>query len=105
MASSQPSLDLNVGLPGQVNEVAPIWQPTFQTLIEPVTINDSIIRSSATALGVANNMLTLRDQLVLGRRPDVVVADESQYLSIQATTSVTNMCNRLRVRIQENDFL
>ena len=93
MASSQPSLDLNIGLLGPAAEVAPVWQPTFHTSLGPITINDSMIRSLATALGVANNMLTLRDQLMLARRPDIVAADESQCWSIQASASVTNLCH------------
>lgn len=105
MASSQPFLDLNVGFPGQVIEVAPVWQPNFQTSVGPVIVNDSVMRSLVTTLGVVNSMVTLRDQLVLGWRPDVVAADETQWLSIQAATSVTNLCNQLRARIQENDFL
>ncbi len=105
MASSQHSLDLNISLSEQAAEVAPVWQPTFHTSMGPITINDSVIRSPATALGVANNMLTPRDQLMLARRPDIVAADESQCWSIQASASVTNLCHRLRARVQENDSL
>lgn len=105
MSSSQPSLDLNVGIPGEVVEVSPIWQPIFHTSVGPVTVSDSVMRSSVTALGVANGMVAPRDQLVLARRPDVVAADETQCLSIRAATSVTNLCNQLRAKIQENDYL
>ena len=87
MASSQPSLDLNLCPSGQSTEVAPVWQPTFRTSLGPITVNDSVIRSPATALGVANNMLMPRDQLMLGSRPDIVAADESQVWSIQASAS------------------
>ena len=93
MASSQPSLDLNICLSGQVAEVASVWQPTFHTSLGPITVNDSMIRSSATALGVANNMLMPRYQLILASRPDIVAADESQCWSIQASASVTNLCH------------
>ena len=78
MASSQPSLDLNIILSGEVAEVASVWQSTFHTSLGPITINDSVIRSPATVLGVVNNMLTPRDQLMLARRPDILAADESQ---------------------------
>ena len=105
MASSQPSLDLNISLHRPVTEVAPVWQPTFRTSLGPITVNDSVIRSPATALGVANNMLTPRDQLMLASRPDIVAADESQCWSIQTSASVTNLCHRLRARVQENDSL
>jgi hypothetical protein len=105
MASSQPSLDLNLYPSGQSTEVAPVWQPTFRTSLGPITINDSVLRSPATALGVANNMLMPRDQLMLASRPDIVAADESQCWSIQASASVTNLCHRLRARVQENDSL
>ena len=105
MASSQPSLDLNICPSGQATEVAPVWQPTFRTSLGPITVNDSVIRSPATALGVANNMLMPRDQLMLASRPDIVAADESQCWSIQASASVTNLCHRLRARVQENDSL
>ena len=96
MASSQPSLDLNISLSGQATEVAPVWQPTFRTSLGPITINDSVIRSPTTDLGVANNMLTPRDQLMLASRPDIVAVDESQCWSIQVSASMTNLCHRLR---------
>ena len=105
MASSQPSLDLNICLLGQATEVAPVWQPTFHTSLGPITTNDSVIRSPAIALGVANNMLTPRYQLMLASRPDIVVEDESQCWSIQASASMTNLCHRLRAQVQENDSL
>ena len=50
-------------------------------------------------------MLMPRDQLMLASRPDIVAADESQCWSIQASASVTNLCHRLRARVQENDSL
>ena len=61
MSFSQNPLDLNLGLLGQAAGDTTTWQPSFESIPDPIISNDSVIGNHATPLRFANQLLTPRD--------------------------------------------
>ncbi|KAM2763240.1 hypothetical protein PS2_014877 [Malus domestica] len=88
------SLSSDAGAPRQDN----IWRPSFSSSNGPLTVEDSVMRDTATATVVARNLITPKDNRILSRRSDELAVRESQALSVQCANSVSNMGQRLLVR-------
>ncbi|KAM1571575.1 hypothetical protein ACFX13_037326 [Malus domestica] len=88
------SLSSDTGAPRQGN----IWRPSFSSSNGLFTVEDSVMRDTATATVIARNLITPKDNRILSRRSDELAVRESQALSVQCANSVSNMGQRLLVR-------
>ncbi|KAM2277179.1 hypothetical protein ACFXTI_035512 [Malus domestica] len=88
-------LDLSImsdtGAPRQGN----IWHSSFLSSNGPLTVEDSMMRDVTMATVVAKNLLTPRDNMLLSRRSNKLVVQDSLALSVQYAGSVSNMGQRL----------
>ena len=96
------SLDLNLSLHGEVVENVVVQQ---QLPLEYFSAKDFVMLTPAKAFWYACNMLSSSDQKLLARRYDFVALDESMCLSIQVAAWTSNLCHRLRAKMQENEDL
>ncbi|KAM1257941.1 hypothetical protein TB2_037039 [Malus domestica] len=87
--------DLNFGeeaaMPSQDN----IWCPSFLSPTGPLTVGDSVMKNDMTAVVVARNLLTLKDNKLFSKRSDELAIKDSLALSVQCAGSVSNMVQRL----------
>ncbi|KAM1496139.1 hypothetical protein ACFX13_031212 [Malus domestica] len=105
---SDPSdrrFDLNFGedaaMPSQDN----IWRPSFLSPIGHLTVRDSVMKNDMTAVVVAMNLLTPKDNRLLSKRSDELAVKDSLALSVQCVGSVSNMAQRLFARTRQFESL
>ncbi|KAM1043673.1 hypothetical protein ACFX2A_035718 [Malus domestica] len=93
--SSDRRFDLNFGeeavMPSQDN----IWCPSFLSPTGPLTVGDSVMKNDMTAMVVARNLLTPKDNRLLSKRSDELAVKDSLALSVQCAGFVSNMAQRL----------
>ncbi|CAN6703656.1 unnamed protein product [Malus baccata var. baccata] len=79
--SSDRRFDLNFGeeaaMPSQDN----IWRPSFLSLTGPLTVRDFVMKNDITAVVVAMNLLTPKDNRLLSKRSDELAVKDSLALS------------------------
>ena len=95
------SLSSDPGAPRPVN----VWCPSFLSSNGPLTGEDSVMRDARTAMVVARNLLTHRDNRLLSRRFDKLAVQESLALSVQCASSTSNMGQHLLARIRQVESL
>ncbi|CAN6711625.1 unnamed protein product [Malus baccata var. baccata] len=102
---SDRHFDLNFGeeaaMPSQDN----IWRPSFLSPTGPFTVEDYVMKNDMTAVVVARNLLTPKDNRLLSKRSDELAVKDSLALSVQCVGSVSNMAQRLFARTRQVESL
>jgi hypothetical protein len=96
-SSSQNNFDLNV-VPDEQSE---IWRSSFLSEKGHLTTNDSMMLDDVIVTSVAKGIITPRDEKLLAEKSDAEAINDSMAFSIQGTTLVSNMAQRLHVRGNE----
>ena len=60
-----------------------IWRPSFLSFNDPLTVGDSVMKNNITATMVARNLLTPKDNIILSKRSNEFVVQDSLALSVQ----------------------
>ncbi|KAM1127940.1 hypothetical protein ACFX2B_037442 [Malus domestica] len=102
---SDRRFDLNLGEGAAPPSPDNIWRPSFISPTGPLTVGDSVMKNDMTAAVVAWNLVTPRDNRLLGRRSDELAVKESLALSVQCAGSVSNMAQRLFARTRHVESL
>ncbi|KAM1440972.1 hypothetical protein ACFXTO_009148 [Malus domestica] len=102
---SDRRFDLNLG-----EEAAPpspdnIWRPSFISPTGPLTVEDSVMKNDMTAVVVARNLVTPKDNRLLAKQSDELAVKDSLALSVQCAGSVSNMTQRLFARTRQVESL
>ena len=102
---SDRRFDLNfseeVTMPSQDN----IWRPSFLSPTGPLTVRDSVMKNDMTAVVVARNLLTPKDNRLLSKRSDELAVKDSLALSVQCAGSVSNIAQRLFAQTRQVESL
>ncbi|KAM2257795.1 hypothetical protein ACFXTH_003093 [Malus domestica] len=83
---SDRRLDLNVGKDIDMSSPDNIWNLSFLSPNDPLTVGDSVMKNDTTATVVARNILTPRDSRMLSKRSDKLAVD-AKYISTQIQPS------------------
>ncbi|KAM2437991.1 hypothetical protein ACFX1W_015041 [Malus domestica] len=98
---SDRHFDLNFGeeaaMPFQDN----IWRPSFLSPTGHLTVGDSVMKNDMTAVVVARNLLTPKDNRLLSKRSDELAVKDFLALNVQCASSVSNMAQRLFARTRQ----
>ena len=78
------------------------WEPKFHINRNPITSADSVMQDDLAALAVGRNITMPVDAPIFASMSDAASANECLILGIRAITTLSNVCNRLRVRGEEN---
>ena len=78
------------------------WEPQFQINGKPVTTADSVMQDDLTALAVGRNITMPEDVPIFSTMTDTASANGCLILGIRTITVLSSVCNRLRVREEEN---
>ncbi|KAM1060601.1 hypothetical protein COP2_025792 [Malus domestica] len=78
-----------------------IWRPSFLSTTGPLIVGDSVIKNDITATVVARNLLTPKDNMILSKRSDELVVQDSLGFSVQCAGSVSNVGQRLLARTRQ----
>ncbi|CAN6690811.1 unnamed protein product [Malus baccata var. baccata] len=95
---SNRHFDLNFGEEAAMPPQDNIGHPSFLSPISPLTFGDSVMKNDMTAVVVARNVLTPKDNRLLSKRSDELAVKDSLALSVQSAGSVSNMAQRLFAR-------
>ncbi|KAM2174497.1 hypothetical protein ACFX1Q_034009 [Malus domestica] len=74
--------DLNFGEEAAMSPQDNIWRPSFLSPTGHFTIGDSVMKNDMTAMVVARNLLTPRDNRLLYKWSDELVVKDSLALSV-----------------------
>ncbi|KAM1030158.1 hypothetical protein FF1_034039 [Malus domestica] len=74
--------DLNFGEETAMSPQDNIWRPSFLSSTGPFTIGDSVMKNDMTAMVVARNLLTPRDNRLLYKWSDELAVKDSLALSV-----------------------
>ncbi|CAN6688738.1 unnamed protein product [Malus baccata var. baccata] len=102
---SDRRFDLNFGEETAMSPQDNIWRPSFWSSTGPLIIEDSVMKNDMTAVVVAKNLLTLKDNTLLSKRSDELDVKDSLALSVQCAGSVSNMAQRLFARTYQVESL
>ena len=98
------SFDLEVTLtqfqPRQVQSDP--WEPQFHINENPITSADLVMQNDLAALAVGRNITMPVDAPIFASMSDAASANGCMILSMRAITILSNVCNRLQVRGEEN---
>ncbi|CAN6707035.1 unnamed protein product [Malus baccata var. baccata] len=97
--------DLNFGEETAMSPQDNIWRPSFLSPTSPLTVGDSVMKNDMTAVVVARNLLTHKDNRRLSKRFDELVVKDSLAFSVQCAGSVSNMAQRLFARTRQVESL
>ena len=90
------SSDIEVAsAPSQPAQAQPDPIPQFQIQENHVTSTDSVMQNDLIALAVGRNITMPVDAPILASTTNVTLANGCLILGIRATTSLSNVCNRL----------
>ena len=78
------------------------WEPQFQINGNPVTFTDSAMQNDLTALAVGRNITRPEDTPIFATMTDTVSANGCLIIGMRTITTLSNVCNRLRARGEEN---
>ncbi|KAM1835799.1 hypothetical protein ACFX14_017815 [Malus domestica] len=102
---SDRRFNLNFGeeaaMPSQDN----IWRLSFLSPTGHLTFGDSMMKNDMTAVVVAMNLLTLKDNRLFSKRSDELAVKDSLALSVQCAGFVSNMAQRLFARTRQVESL
>ncbi|CAN6698402.1 unnamed protein product [Malus baccata var. baccata] len=97
--------DLNFGEEASMPSQDNIWCPSFLSPTGPLTVVDSMMKNDMTAVVVARNLLTPKDNRLLSKRSDKLVVKDFLALSVQCAGFVSNMAQRLFARTRQVESL
>ncbi|KAM2947830.1 hypothetical protein FF1_034922 [Malus domestica] len=80
---SDRRFDLNFGEEAAMSPQDNIWRPSFLSPTGPLTVGDSVMKNDMTAVVVARNLLTLKDNRLLSKRSDELAVKDSLAFSVQ----------------------
>ncbi|CAN6725610.1 unnamed protein product [Malus baccata var. baccata] len=103
--SSDRRFDLNLGEEAVPPSPDNIWRPSFISSTGPLTVGDSVMKNDMTAAVVARNLVTPKDNRLLAKRSDELDVKDSLALSVQCTSFVSNMAQRLFARTRQVESL
>ncbi|KAM2745384.1 hypothetical protein PS2_021123 [Malus domestica] len=98
---SDRRFDLNFGEEAAMPPQDNIWHPSFLSPTGPLTVGDSMMKNDMTAIMVAMNLLTPKDNRLLSKRSYELAVKDSLALSVQCAGSVSNMAQRLCARTRQ----
>ena len=78
------------------------WEPQFQINGNSVTSADSVMQNDLTALAVGRNITMPEDAHIFSTMTDTASANGCLILGMRTITTLSNVCNRLRARGEEN---
>ena len=78
------------------------WEPQFHINGNPITSADSVMRNDLAALAVGRNITMPIDAPIFTSMSDAASANGCMILGIRAITTLSNVCNRLQARGEEN---
>ncbi|KAM1738943.1 hypothetical protein ACFX11_014712 [Malus domestica] len=102
---SDRRFDLNLGEEAAPPSLDNIWRPSFISPTGPLTVGDSVMKNDMTAVVVAKNLVTPKDNRLLAKQSDELAVKESLALSVQCAGSVSNMAQRLFARTRQVESL
>ncbi|KAM1721251.1 hypothetical protein ACFX12_022808 [Malus domestica] len=102
---SDRRFDLNLGEEASMPSPDNMWRPSFISLTGPLTVGDSVIKNDMTAVVVARNLVTPKDNRLLSKRSDELAVKDSLALNVQCAGSVSNMAQRLFARTRQVESL
>ncbi|KAM2918296.1 hypothetical protein FF1_046977 [Malus domestica] len=105
---SRPSdrhFDLNFGEEAAIPSQDNIWHPSFLSPTASLTVGDSVMKNDMTAVVVARNLLTPKENRLLSKRSNELAVKDSLALSVQCAGSVSNMAQRLFARTRQVESL
>ncbi|KAM2766877.1 hypothetical protein COP1_022736 [Malus domestica] len=97
--------DLNFGEEAAMPPQDNIWRPSFLSPTGSLTVGDSMIKNDMTAVLVARNLRTPKDNRLLSKRSDELAVKDSLALSVQCAGSVSNMAQSLFARTRQVESL
>ncbi|KAM1318394.1 hypothetical protein ACFX2H_003535 [Malus domestica] len=95
------NFDEKAAMPSQDN----IWRPSFLSPTGPLTVDDSMMKNDMTAMVVARNLFTPKDNRLLSKWSDELAVKDSLALNVQCAGSVSNMAQRLFARTRQVESL
>ncbi|KAM2074749.1 hypothetical protein ACFX1T_037719 [Malus domestica] len=102
---SDRRFDLNLGEEAAMPYQDNIWRPSFISPTGPLTVGDSVMKNDMTAIVVAWNLVTPKDNRLLSKQSDELAVKDSLALSVQCAGSVSNMAQRLFARTRQVESL
>ena len=78
------------------------WEPQFYINGNPITSTDSVMQNDLTALAIGRNITMPVDAPIFASMSDAASANGCMILSMRAITTLSNVCNRLQIRGEEN---
>ncbi|CAN6688062.1 unnamed protein product [Malus baccata var. baccata] len=102
---SDHRFNLNFGEEAAMPPQDNIWCPSFLSHTGHLTIGDSVMKNDMTAVMVARNLLTSKDNRLLSKRSDELAIKDSLALSVQCACSVSNMAQHLFTRTRQVESL
>ncbi|CAN6712592.1 unnamed protein product [Malus baccata var. baccata] len=81
--SSDCRFDLNLVEEAATPSPDNIWRPSFISPTGPLTVGYSVMKNDMTAVVVARNLLTPKDNRLLSKRSDELAVKDSLALSVQ----------------------
>ncbi|CAN6697875.1 unnamed protein product [Malus baccata var. baccata] len=97
--------DLNLGEEAVPPSPNNIWRSSFTSSTGPLTVGDSVMKNNMTAVVVARNLVTPKDNRLLAKRSDELAVKDSLALSVQCAGFVSNMAQRLFARTRQVESL
>ncbi|KAM1790483.1 hypothetical protein ACFX12_034539 [Malus domestica] len=100
---SDRRFDLNLGEEAVLPSPDNIWRPSFISLTGPLTVGDSVMKNDMTAVVVARNLVTPKDNRLLAKRSDELAVKDSLALRVQC--AVMSLKQEIRGLKHENKQL
>ncbi|KAM1185225.1 hypothetical protein ACFX2G_014853 [Malus domestica] len=88
---SDRRFDLNLGEKASMPYPDNIWRPSFISPTGPLTVGDSVMKNDMTAVVVARNVVTPKDNRLLSKRSDELAVKDSLALNVQCDP--TSICS------------
>ncbi|CAN6678093.1 unnamed protein product [Malus baccata var. baccata] len=102
---SDRRFDLNFGEKAAMLCQDNIWHPSFLSPTGHFTVGDSVMKNDMTAMVVARNILTSKDNRLLSKRSDELAVKDYLVLSVQCAGSVSTMAQRLFAQTRQVESL
>ncbi|KAM1309614.1 hypothetical protein ACFX13_006435 [Malus domestica] len=100
---SDHHFDLNFGEEAAMPSQDTIWRPSFLSTTGHLTIRDSVMKNDMTAVVVARNLLTPKDNILLSKWFDELAVKDSLALSVQC--AMISLKQKIRGLKHENKQL
>ncbi|KAM1686060.1 hypothetical protein TB2_033417 [Malus domestica] len=102
---SDRRFDLNFGEEAAMPLQDNIWPSSFLSTTSHLAVGDSVLKNDIIVAVVARNLLIPKDNRLLSKRSDELAVKDFLALSVQCTSSVSNMAQRLFARTRQVESL